>query len=98
MKKRPALVGAVADDAIVWENAASLRAYDVEARQWFGDDPTISKTGLLRKFFAMKGLHLKLSVAESYLKRLRVAAGQPSLQRAWWDLCEKEASSCRCCR
>jgi hypothetical protein len=82
VKKRPALVGAVADDAIVWESAASLRAYDEEAGQWFEHEPTISKTGLLRKFFAMKGLHLKLSVAESYLKRLRVAAGQPSSPRA----------------
>jgi len=84
VKKRPAAasVAAVADDAIVWESAASLRAYDEEAGQWFEHEPTISKTGLLRKFFAVKGLHLKLSVAESYLKRLRVAAGQPSSPRA----------------
>jgi len=84
VKKRPAAasVASAADVDIVWEDAASLRAYDVEARQWFEADPTMFKTGLQRKFLAMKGLHLKLSVAESYLKRLRVAAGQPSSPRA----------------
>ena len=84
MLKKPAAASAaaaVADVDIVWEDAASLRAYDVEARQWFKDDTTMSKTGLQRKFLAMKGLHLKLSVAESYLKRLRMAAGQPAPKR-----------------
>jgi hypothetical protein len=76
--KKPAAASAasVADVDIVWEDAASLRAYDVEARQWFNDDPTMFKSGLQRKFLKEKGLHLKLSVAESYLKRLRMAAGQ----------------------
>ena len=67
--KRPA---AAADVDIVYEDAASLRAHDADARQWLVDDPTMFKTGLVRKFLSAKGLHLKLSVAESYLKRLKL--------------------------
>jgi len=68
LHKKPA----AADVDVVYADAASLVAHDVDARQWLIDDPTMFKTGLVRKFLVAKGLHLTLSVAETYLKRLKL--------------------------